>query len=132
MTAIDYAYAAASLLLVLALIALATWGLKKLMQGSSGLTLTGGRRRRLGLVETTAIDAGRKLVLIRRDDVEHLILLSQDRATVVETGIAPPPTPNDSLNVQASSTKPQRSVAAPTPTPHRQAQAAPQHQGDQP
>jgi hypothetical protein len=32
------------------------------------------RDRRLGVVETASVDQKRKLVLIRRDDVEHLII----------------------------------------------------------
>jgi flagellar protein FliO/FliZ len=58
----------------------------------SGLSLLSrpgpGRRRRLGIVEVAAIDAKRRLVLVRRDDVEHLILLGSTDI-VVETGIRP-------------------------------------------
>jgi len=45
---------------------------------------TGGR---IDIVETRHIDARRKLVLIRRDDKEHLLLLAGDRETLVESGI---------------------------------------------
>lgn len=48
------------------------------------------RGRRLGIVEVLPVDAKRRLVLIRRDDTEHLILLGTDRDTVVEAGIAVP------------------------------------------
>ncbi|HZT86664.1 MAG TPA: flagellar biosynthetic protein FliO [Stellaceae bacterium] len=43
--------------------------------------------KRLGIIEAAAIDAKRRLVLLRRDEVEHLVLIGPDGATVVETGI---------------------------------------------
>ncbi len=45
------------------------------------------RSRRLAFVERTALDGGRKLLLVRRDDVEHLILVGGPIDLVVETGI---------------------------------------------
>jgi hypothetical protein len=44
------------------------------------------RDRRLGVVETASVDQRRKLVLIRRDDVEHLIITGGPVDMVVETG----------------------------------------------
>lgn len=47
-----------------------------------------GRERRLGVVEQLPVDGRRRLVLIRRDDVEHLVLLGQQGGEmVIETGI---------------------------------------------
>jgi flagellar protein FliO/FliZ len=48
---------------------------------------------RLKVVEVTAIDTRRRLVLVRRDGVEHLLLLGANGETVVETKIVPPPAP---------------------------------------
>jgi flagellar protein FliO/FliZ len=45
------------------------------------------RERRLGYVERASIDGGRKLVLIRRDNVEHLLLIGGPLDLVIETGI---------------------------------------------
>jgi hypothetical protein len=45
------------------------------------------RLRRLAFVERTALDGGRHLLLVRRDDVEHLILVGGPIDLVVETGI---------------------------------------------
>lgn len=42
---------------------------------------------RVQVVETSYLDAKRKLVLIRRDDVEHLLLIAEGRETVIEQGI---------------------------------------------
>jgi hypothetical protein len=45
------------------------------------------RIRRLGFIERAYLDGGRKLLLVRRDDVEHLILIGGPIDLVVETGI---------------------------------------------
>lgn len=52
--------------------------------------ILGRARRRLGVVEILGIDAKRKLLLIRRDDREHLILLGSGQDVVIEQGIVPP------------------------------------------
>ena len=46
--------------------------------------------RRLAIVEFMPIDARRRLAIIRRDSVEHLIMLGTSSETVVETGFAEP------------------------------------------
>lgn len=46
---------------------------------------------RIGVVASVPLDARRRLVLLRRDDREHLVILSQAGETVVEAGITPPP-----------------------------------------
>ena len=45
------------------------------------------RTRRLAYVERTALEGGRKLLLVRRDDVEHLILIGGPIDLVIESGI---------------------------------------------
>ena len=55
---------------------------------------TPGAKKRLSIVEVMAVDAKRRLVLIRRDDREHLVLLGVDRDLVVESNIAPPSKPS--------------------------------------
>jgi len=42
---------------------------------------------RMQVVEVRYLDPRRKLVLVRRDDVEHLLLLADGRETVIEAGI---------------------------------------------
>lgn len=51
-----------------------------------------GKQRRLSIVEVAPLDNRRKLVLLRRDGVEHLVLIGHERDVVVETGITPPGT----------------------------------------
>jgi len=43
--------------------------------------------KRLSVVEVAPIDGRRRLVLIRRDDVEHLVMLGPTTETVIETSI---------------------------------------------
>ncbi len=47
--------------------------------------------RRLSLVEVRPLDAKRKLVLVRRDDREHLVLLGATSDLLIETDIPAPP-----------------------------------------
>jgi flagellar protein FliO/FliZ len=46
--------------------------------------------KRLGVVEQTSVDNRRKLLLVRRDGVEHLILTGGPVDVVIETGIGAP------------------------------------------
>ncbi|NQV81402.1 MAG: FliO/MopB family protein [Alphaproteobacteria bacterium] len=69
----------------------------------------GGRRsskgRRLGIVEVLPVDAKRRLILIRRDDKEHLILLGADRDTVVEVGTPAPDLVAEDLDEESHSVR---------------------------
>ncbi len=76
-----------SFVVVIGLIGGLAWFLRR--YGAGRITAAAGKGR-LGVVEVTAIDAKRRLVLVRRDGVEHLILLSPTSETIVETGINAP------------------------------------------
>lgn len=80
-----------ALIFVLGLIGAAAWAYRRFVTGGSiagRLGLAGGR---LGIVESRGIDARHRLVLVRRDGVEHLVLIGPTGETVIETGIVPPP-----------------------------------------
>ncbi len=78
----------AALVFVLALIGALTWAVKRFgLFGRVAATPRAGRR--LEVVESATIDARRRLVLIRRDRTEHLLLLGPTSDLVVERGIAP-------------------------------------------
>jgi flagellar protein FliO/FliZ len=49
--------------------------------------LPGGKKRRLSIVETLPIDGRRRLVLLRRDNVEHLVILGTNTETLIERRI---------------------------------------------
>ncbi len=54
-----------------------------------GTFVSGGRNRkaRLAVMDATAVDSHRRLVLVRRDDVEHLLLIGGPTDVVVEQDI---------------------------------------------
>jgi flagellar protein FliO/FliZ len=83
---------ALAFLLVLGLIALGAWTLRRF---GLGVVTAGTRGRRLSIVESLALDARHRLVLVRRDDREHLLLLGNGE-TVVETGIVAPTSSRES------------------------------------
>lgn len=73
---------------VLVLIGLTAW-IFRLLRGR-GLGIGGGgrgRQPRLAVLDYADVDQRRKLVLIRRDNVEHLLLLGGPTDVVVETAI---------------------------------------------
>jgi flagellar protein FliO/FliZ len=80
--------AIAAFLFAFALISLVAWAFKAFMlTGRGGASYLKGRERRLGVIETATVDAHRKLLLIRRDNVEHLIMTGGPVDVVIETRI---------------------------------------------
>ena len=55
--------------------------------GQTGITSS--EKARLSVIEIRPLDSKRKLVLVRRDKVEHLLLLADNRELVIESGITP-------------------------------------------
>ena len=90
-----YIRAILSLAFVLGLILLLSWAVRRFnLQGIAAGSLNAasrGRARRLTVVESIGLDARRRLVLVRRDGVEHLLMLGLAGEHVVEAGIIPPP-----------------------------------------
>ena len=80
-------------LFLFALLALAavagTWVVKGYLNGQSPSAAIFGARpeRRLGVVEQATVDGRRRLLLVRRDGVEHLIMTGGPVDVVIETGI---------------------------------------------
>ncbi|MBA4784441.1 MAG: flagellar biosynthetic protein FliO [Rhizobiales bacterium] len=69
-------------------------GVLWLLRGRRGPSpfIRGGRNRqpRLQVLDAAAVDARRRLVLVRRDDVEHLIMIGGPTDIVIESGISVP------------------------------------------
>lgn len=84
-------YAAALMWVIVALIALLVLLiLVRIVRGFGvGTFVAGGRNRkaRLAVMDATAVDSHRRLVLVRRDDIEHLILIGGPTDVVVEQNI---------------------------------------------
>lgn len=79
-----YLQFALALLLVLGLIAIFAWALRRFGFGGA---LRADNRRRLQVLEATPLGPRHRLVLIRRDQMEHLLLLGPEGDLVVERGI---------------------------------------------
>ena len=62
-------------------------------------------RRRLAIVEVMALDAKHRLVLVRRDATEHLLLLGATQDAVVETGIKVPPDAGATASTRTTTTQ---------------------------
>ncbi len=79
-----------SITLLIALAGLAFW-IARQSVGAGGLTIfQNAKRRRLGVVEAASVDGRRRLILVRRDNTEHLIMTGGPVDVVIETGIAAP------------------------------------------
>jgi flagellar protein FliO/FliZ len=74
-----------ALAFVLVLIWLATWAIRRF--GLIRALPRSGAARRLSVVEVASVDAKRKLVLVRRDETEHLVLLGPTSDLIVERAI---------------------------------------------
>ena len=78
---IDYL---AAFILVLALIGICAW-LAKFALTKQGNWLK-GKDKRLSLIDAIGIDNKRRLVLVRKDDLEHLILIGGPNDLLIEQG----------------------------------------------
>ena len=81
-----YIQFALALVFVIALIGVLTAVARRAGLGY-GVPTKGGQRR-LAIAEIMPLDAKRRLVLVRRDATEHLVILGPGGETVVERGIA--------------------------------------------
>jgi len=132
------AYAPALMWTALALLALllVLVAVKIFRSLSSGTFIAGGRNRkaRLAVLDATAIDGQRRLVLVRRDDVEHLILIGGANDLVVEREIRAYEEPHgeaerdSAVRHEATIAAPERPAAEsrPAPEPRAASQPAPQ------
>ena len=89
--------------IVIAVIAVVVWLFKSMLSGTGSAAggLLRGRGRRLGIQETASIDGRRRLILIRRDDVSHLIMTGGPVDVVIETGIQEAVAPNQPVSHEA-------------------------------
>jgi len=73
-------------LIVLGLIGAAAWAVRRF--GSARLSgAVRGRQPRLAVVDYASVDARRRLILVRRDNVEHLVMIGGPTDIVVEPNI---------------------------------------------
>lgn len=74
-------------IVVLALIGAAAWLVRRFAGNRLGATAKGGRLPRLAVIDAAAVDGRRRLVLVRRDNVEHLLMIGGPTDIVVEPNI---------------------------------------------
>ena len=72
---------------VLALIGALAWGLRRFAGNRLGANTNRGRMPRLAVIDAAAVDGRRRLVLVRRDNVEHLLMIGGPTDIVVEPNI---------------------------------------------
>src|SRR5438477_875028 len=72
---------------VLGLIGLAAWLVRRYATNRLGTNTNRGRMPRLAVIDAAAVDGRRRLVLVRRDNVEHLLMIGGPSDIVVEPNI---------------------------------------------
>jgi len=60
---------------VLALIGVAAWLVRRFAGNRLGANTNRGRMPRLAVIDAAAVDGRRRLVLVRRDNIEHLLMI---------------------------------------------------------
>jgi flagellar protein FliO/FliZ len=74
-------------IVVLVLLALAFWLVRRFGGGRLGSGAARGRQPRLAVIDQANVDGRRRLVLIRRDNIEHLLIIGGPSDVVVEQNI---------------------------------------------
>jgi len=93
-------------LIVLGLIGATAWAVRRFGAGRLGGASTRGRQPRLAVIDYASVDGRRRLVLVRRDNVEHLLIIGGPTDVVVEPNIvrgarAEAPAPRPSAGIEA-------------------------------
>jgi flagellar biogenesis protein FliO len=112
-----------TLVVVLVLVAAVYWLVRRYSSGGLG-RIGRGRVPRLAVVDAMPVDGRRRLVLVRRDNIEHLILIGGPTDIVVEQAIQRPrqrPIPKP----QAASTPPVSAANDPSYEAPSAAESAP-------
>ena len=73
--------------IVLALIGLTFWLVRRFGGARVGQAAQRGRQPRLAVIDAAPVDGRRRLVLVRRDNVEHLLMIGGPSDLVVEQNI---------------------------------------------
>lgn len=76
-----------ALFIMLGLIGTAAWAVRRISEARLGSDDSRGRAPRLAVIDTASVDERRRLILIRRDSVEHLLMIGGPIDIVVEPNI---------------------------------------------
>ena len=102
-------------LVVLALIGLTAWLVRRFGANRLG-NASRGRQPRLAVIDAATVDGRRRLVLIRRDNVEHLLMIGGPSDLVVEPNIVRAVSARDVPRDQARAAPAGEAAARQTPT----------------
>ncbi|MBU6462277.1 MAG: flagellar biosynthetic protein FliO [Bradyrhizobium sp.] len=87
---------------VLALIGTAAWLLRRFAGNRLSTNTNRGRGPRLAVIDAAAVDGRRRLVLVRRDNVEHLLMIGGPTDIVVEPNIVRAMSARDQMGQRSS------------------------------
>ena len=96
---------------VLGLIGLAAWLVRRFAGNRLGANTQRGRMPRLAVIDAAAVDGRRRLVLVRRDNVEHLLMIGGPTDIVVEPNIVRATAVRDQLPQRPAGAEPPPRIA---------------------
>ncbi|MHC2626756.1 flagellar protein FliO/FliZ [Bradyrhizobium huanghuaihaiense] len=100
-------------IVVLALIGVAAWLVRRFAGNRIGANTQRGRMPRLAVIDAAAVDGRRRLVLVRRDNVEHLLMIGGPTDIVVEPDIVRAAPGRDQLPQRPNAAEPPRLAPMP-------------------
>ncbi|MEY9362055.1 flagellar protein FliO/FliZ [Bradyrhizobium yuanmingense] len=100
-------------IVVLALIGVAAWLVRRFAGSRIGANTQRGRMPRLAVIDAAAVDGRRRLVLVRRDNVEHLLMIGGPTDIVVEPNIVRAAPSRDQIPQRPSAAEPPRLAPMP-------------------
>lgn len=100
-------------IVVLALIGVAAWLVRRFAGSRIGANTQRGRMPRLAVIDAAAVDGRRRLVLVRRDNVEHLLMIGGPTDIVVEPNIVRAAPSRDQLPQRTNAAEPPRLAPMP-------------------
>ncbi len=103
-------------LVVLALIGLTAWLVRRFGASRLGGSAR-GRQPRLAVIDAASVDGRRRLVLIRRDNIEHLLMIGGPTDVVIEPNIVRAPGARDAAREPARLAVPPEAPTRPGPAP---------------
>jgi hypothetical protein len=103
---------------VLALIGVAAWLVRRFAGNRLGANTNRSRLPRLAVIDAAAVDGRRRLVLVRRDNIEHLLMIGGPTDIVVEPNIVRAVPGRDQMPPRPGLAGPEPQLrAAPVPEP---------------
>src|SRR5580693_10598317 len=100
-------------LVVLGLILGFAWAVRRFGTGRLGGASARGRQPRLAVIDYASVDGRRRLILVRRDNVEHLMMIGGPTDVVVEPNIVRATAGRDQLPQRPAGAEPPRIAPLP-------------------